>query len=94
MKPIDLSVEQAAFVDESMPGDMPEEETGMKTWQKVLIGVGVALLLIVLTIVIIRVIRRKKRQQEEAELAAVLDEIIETDESRDGEKSGKDGGDS
>ncbi len=94
MKPIDLSVEQAAFVDERMPGDMPEEATGMKTWQKVLIGVGVALLLIVLTIVIIRVIRRKKRQQEEAELAAVLEEIIETDESRDGEKSGKDGGDS
>ena len=91
-RPINLSVEQSSIVEEEMPGEsMPEEEAGLKVWQKVLIAVGAVLLLAVILTVVIKLIRKKKKQLEEDELAAVLEEIDEEEEAAERAVHGKNG---
>ncbi|MBQ2453444.1 MAG: hypothetical protein II497_03255, partial [Lachnospiraceae bacterium] len=91
-RPINLSVEQSSIIEEEMPGEsMPEEEAGLKVWQKVLIAVGAVLLLAVILTVVIKLIRKKKKQLEEDELAAVLEEIDEEEKAAERAVHGKNG---
>ncbi|MCR5775181.1 MAG: hypothetical protein K6G42_08880, partial [Lachnospiraceae bacterium] len=92
---IGLTVQQAVADDFQFVEEVPEEEVGglagLLLWQKILIGVGAALILIGV-IAMIKAIRRKKKMKEEDELASGIDEydIPSSEPDKKDERSGKD----
>ncbi len=84
---ISLLVQQNEYIDDfGYMDDMEPVDEGLKTWQKVLIGVGIGVIAIIALIAIVTAMLRRRKRKEEDELALYIDDAVNGSADDDSDK--------